>query len=142
EKNHIIPPSRVRYLSEITENNRGYDRWVNQQREIAQQLYGVHKAMEALQSSPTPEKDIVLSGLEKLYAQIELELDPKHKKKIEEWAGKVLSYSNGQYLRKVRDKEITVKTSSESISHARIPKIALPKYQGWGGLLKWVLTEN
>ena len=142
EKNHIIPPSRVRYLSEITENNRGYDRWVNQQREIAQQLYGVHKAMEALQSSPTPEKDILLSGLEKLYAQIELELDPKNKKKIEEWAGKVLSYSNDQYIFKVRDKEITVKTYTESISHTRIPKITLPKYQGWGDLLKWVLTEN
>jgi methylmalonyl-CoA mutase len=26
-KSQIIPPSRVRYLSEITENNRSYDNW-------------------------------------------------------------------------------------------------------------------
>ena len=36
EKIFIIPPNRIRYLSEISENNRSYDKWVNQQKEIAQ----------------------------------------------------------------------------------------------------------
>ena len=38
-KSQIIPPKRVRYLSEITENNRNYDAWVNEQCEIASKLY-------------------------------------------------------------------------------------------------------
>ena len=30
-KSLIIPPKRVRYLSEIAENNRAYDQWVKEQ---------------------------------------------------------------------------------------------------------------
>src|SRR5687768_14223046 len=35
EKVYIIPPSRTRYLSEISENNRNYDKWVKDQAEVA-----------------------------------------------------------------------------------------------------------
>ena len=42
EKIFIIPPARTRYLSEIAENNRGYDQWVNEQSEIANQLFSFH----------------------------------------------------------------------------------------------------
>ncbi len=30
----------------------------------------------------------------------------------------------------------------ESLSHLQIPKISLPKYEGWGDILKWILKEN
>jgi methylmalonyl-CoA mutase len=36
DKIFVIPPNRVRYLSEISENNRDYDKWVNKQKEVAQ----------------------------------------------------------------------------------------------------------
>lgn len=39
EKVYIIPPARTRYLSEIAENNREYDQWVEEQSEIADRLY-------------------------------------------------------------------------------------------------------
>jgi methylmalonyl-CoA mutase len=42
----------------------------------------------------------------------------------------------------VRDKELGIQTHAESLSHLQIPKIALPKYQGWGDLLQWTLQEN
>ncbi len=45
----IIPPSRVRYLSEISETIRTYDKWVEEQSDIATKLYqldGVVKIME------------------------------------------------------------------------------------------------
>ena len=142
EKNHIIPPSRVRYLSEITENNRGYDRWVHQQKEIAQQLYSIHKTMEVLQNNATSEKESLLEQLQQLYGQVALELDPKNKKRIEDWADEVRAYSDDYYSFTVRDREIKIKTYTESLAHSRIPKISLPKYEAWGDLLKWMLTEN
>src|SRR5690606_22641825 len=46
EKLYIIPPSRVRYLSEISENNRNYDKQAAEQVEIAQKLYGIYKTIE------------------------------------------------------------------------------------------------
>ena len=40
------------------------------------------------------------------------------------------------------EREIKVETSTESLSHLRIPKIALPKYNDWGDLIKWKGQEN
>ena len=38
-RSQIIPPKRVRYLSEIADNNRNYDNWVGEQCVIASRLY-------------------------------------------------------------------------------------------------------
>ncbi len=45
EKIYIIPPNRTRYLSEISEGNRAYDKTANAQGEVAQKLYGLYQAI-------------------------------------------------------------------------------------------------
>ncbi len=47
----IIPPARVRYLSEITETIRAYNAWVDQQSAVANQLYGICQTESALAES-------------------------------------------------------------------------------------------
>ncbi|PZX53840.1 methylmalonyl-CoA mutase [Algoriphagus ratkowskyi] len=142
EKIYIIPPARTRYLSEIAEINRNYDVWVEEQREIAQQLYSIKKSIEAIQNTKVADKDRLIKELQEVYAQVELEFDPKNKKWLEEWSSESAKYSEDFYVFKVRDKEIKIKTFSTSLSDTRIPKIALPKYEAWGDLLKWGLREN
>ena len=61
---------------------------------------------------------------------------------ITTWDEKVNKYKNPVYSFKVRDKEIKIQTHTESLSHLQIPKIALPKYEAWGDVLRWVLQEN
>ncbi|MEM6345996.1 MAG: methylmalonyl-CoA mutase family protein, partial [Bacteroidota bacterium] len=41
-----------------------------------------------------------------------------------------------------RNREIRVKTHTESLSRNKIPKIALPPYRSWADILKWNLREN
>lgn len=142
EKIYIIPPARTRYLSEITEVNRHYDKWVEEQKEIAQQLYSIQKSMEAIQSTKVSDKDRLIKELQEVYAQVELNLDPKNKKWLEEWPVESARYAEDFYVFKVRDKELKVKTFSTSLSNSRVPKVALPKYEAWGELLKWGLREN
>jgi methylmalonyl-CoA mutase len=48
EKVFVIPPNRTRYLSEISESNRTYDQWVNEQSETVQKLYAVQKTIDAI----------------------------------------------------------------------------------------------
>lgn len=48
EKIYVIPPARVRYLSEIAESNRSYDQTVEAQVEVAQKLYGIYKTLSSL----------------------------------------------------------------------------------------------
>jgi isobutyryl-CoA mutase len=142
EKIYIIPPARTRYLSEISENNRNYDKWVAQQADIADQLYGIQKTIDTIKSGNLADKDRLLKSLHETYAQVELDLDPRNKKILEGWEEKKKLFSNEFYVFKVREKEIKIKTHYESLSHTMIPKIASPKFKGWGDILKWVLSEN
>jgi isobutyryl-CoA mutase len=142
EKIYIIPPARTRYLSEITENNRNYDKWVEEQKEIAQQLYSIQKSIEAIKSTKVADVDRLTKELQEVYAQVELNLDPKNKKWLEEWPTEAAKYQDDFYIFKVRDKEIKIQTYSLSLSNSRISKVALPKYEAWGELLKWGLREN
>lgn len=142
EKIYIIPPARTRYLSEITENNRNYDKWVEEQKEIAQQLYSIQKSIEAIKSTQVADRDSLTKELQEVYAQVELNLDRKNKKWLENWPTEAAKYTEDFYVFKVRDKEIKIQTQSLSLSGSKIPKVALPKYEAWGDLLKWGLREN
>ena len=153
EKIFVIPPSRTRYLSEIAENNRGYDVRANAQRDVAQKLYGFFKTIETL-SGKTPtisQHGIEISGIDNAdlvkvllaeFDKLKMNLDPFNWEVITTWDEKVNKYKNPVYTFKVRDKEIKIQTHSESLSHLQIPKIALPKYEAWGDILHWVLQEN
>lgn len=142
EKIYIIPPKRVRYLSEIAENNRKYDQWAKEQASIAQKLYGINKTIETLKDEKIEDADRLIKQLQETYSKIALDFDPKLQKVIEEWDGLKEAYSNDIYTYLVRNKEIKVETKSISLSHQKIPKVSLPKYEAWGDILKWNLQEN
>lgn len=135
EKIFVIPPHRTRYLSEISENNRGYDQWVKAQAELAQKLYAVNLLTTGSPASLHQE-------LESESNKIKLNLDPKNLKLIEAWPDQVKKYREPVFKFKVREKEIGIQTHTESLSHLQVPKVALPKYDAWGDLLKWMLQEN
>ena len=159
EKIFVIPPARVRYLSEIAESNRAYDKKVDDQVIVAQKLYGIHQSIESIANASVT---IIKTGLDseeilkqvqhddhqfvKLlinqFEKIKLNLNPHHWEIILNWQEKVQKYKDPNYTFKVRDKEIRIETHSESLSHSKIPKISLPKYQAWGDLLRWNLQEN
>ncbi len=48
EKIFIIPPSRNRYLSEISETVRGYNKWADEQADIAQKMYQLDGAKKII----------------------------------------------------------------------------------------------
>ena len=157
EKIFVIPPHRTRYLSEISENNRKYDETALSQVDVAQKLYGIFKTVETVSGkmpkldkagiiedslNHSPEKKEFLSLLVKEFDRVKMNLDPYNWEIILNWDEKVNKYKNPVYSFKVRDKEIKIQTHTESLSHTQIPKVALPKYQAWGDILKWNLQEN
>lgn len=142
EKIYIIPPARLRYLSEIADLNRQYNEQAEVQAQVAQQLFGIHKTKETLQASNIEDKDRLIKNLDELYAETALNIDPKNLKLLEEWPEKKKQYQDEYFTFKVRDREIKIKTHSESLSYLQIPKIAVPKFEAWGEILKWSLTEN
>ncbi len=142
EKIYIIPPSKTRYLSEISENNRSYDKKAEQQAEVAQKLYGIQKTIDTISASTMDDKDRLIKGLQEAYEKTKLDLDPRNMLVIENWEAKKKLFSNEFYEFKVRDKVLKIATHYESLSHTQVPKIASPKYSAWGDILKWNLQEN
>ena len=142
EKIFIIPPARNRYLSEISENNRAYDKWVKNQSDVAQKLFGIRKTMETIGGMQVEDKDRLLKTLQEIYAKTEMDLDPKNKYLLEHWQEKKAQYTGEYYTFKVRDKELKIKTHTESLSHTKIAKVAVPSYEAWGEILRWALAEN
>jgi len=155
EKIFVIPPHRTRYLSEIAENNRKYDATAASQQEVAQKLYGIYKTIESVAGiKPTLAKFGIepiakatgdadfLKLLVAEFDRVKMNLDPYNWEVIYTWDEKVNKYKNPVYTFKVRDKEIKIQTHTESLSHSQIPKVALPKYQAWGDILRWCLQEN
>jgi isobutyryl-CoA mutase len=138
EKVFVIPPSRIRYLSEITEANRRYDEWVKEQSEIAEQWHAIEKTKEYM----AVENPLLKAELENESQKLKQRLDPKNSELLQRWPDKIKKYKEPVYKFKVRNKEIAIQTHTESLSHTQVPKVSVPRYRSWGDLLQWILQEN
>ena len=76
------------------------------------------------------------------FDRIKMDFDPYHWEMLLQWDEKVKRYKDPMYSFKVRGKEIKIETHTKSLSQNDIPKVALPKYQAWGDLLRWMLTRK
>jgi methylmalonyl-CoA mutase len=138
EKSYIIPPERTRYLAEIAEANEDYKTWVAKQCELAKRMYQLKGTIDLLSASHKETR----SDLEKIYTQTEEKLDVECKRLLREWPDTIKRYREDEFVFKVRNKEIRQSLFSTSLSQLRIPKVTLPKYESWGDILRWLLTEN
>jgi len=133
----VIPSKRVRYLSEIVESNHEYDKEVEDQALIAKRMYLLEGARVLITDDQhTSDK------LEKVFLKTKKELSEENVAFLKGWKNFKEEMSGDAYSYFVRGKEIKVETKYESLSHLKIPKLSLPKFQDWGDLLRWKGQEN
>lgn len=140
----VIPSSRVRYLSEISENNRNYDKLVNEQAAIASKLYQLNGTLESFRNKEFKAPPLEGFG-EAVQQQIVFytdQLTAVSRKLISNWPEKIKEYHKDYYEYTVRDKKIRQDMFSTTLSGTRVPKVVLPKYKDWGDLLRWQAQEN
>jgi methylmalonyl-CoA mutase len=87
-------------------------------------------------------KEDSIKSVKEIYQILEQRLDPECKRLLEEWPQTIKKYKADQFIYTVRDKEIKQSLYTESLSKLRIPKISLPRFEAWGDVLRWILTEN
>jgi methylmalonyl-CoA mutase len=138
-KSLIIPPARVRYLSEIADAVKEYNELTDAQADIASKLYQLHGAKTTLEKTGKPDLAAVI---DQQIASLTEQLTPVARKLIARWPEKIKAYQEDYYEYKVRDKVIRQPMFSTSLSGTRIPKVLLPKYKDWGDLLRWQGQEN
>jgi len=137
EKIYIIPPERIRYLSEIAEASETYNEWVDKQCKIARKLYQLKGVIGF-----SNDFENFGEGLKNAYSFLEEQLDGECRRLLREWPATRQKYKAEFFIYKVRDKEIKQALYYESLSKLQIPKVSLPRYEDWGDILRWLLTEN
>jgi len=136
-QNVIVPPARSRYLAEIAETVRGYHADVARQAKSARERQQLREARRMLDVAKKSSSD-----LDPLIAERDKALSAEAKALLEAWPQVRQAYSGDEQITKVRDREIRTTLKTTSLSGTKIPKVALPKYEDDGELLKWLMREN
>ena len=132
----IIPEKRSRYLGEIVETVRSQSAWVEGQVSIARRLYQLHGAECECEDSEI--KEAIHSRFEQLRGELHTDCWDL----IQNWDKLKQAYTHDQQHFEVRGRTITVDTGVTTLSGSRIPKVALPRFEDWGEIVKFQLKEN
>ena len=146
----FIPADRGTYLGDITKTVQGYKRHIETTAQAADACYQSYGTLKQLQC-PLPEpfepidRDALAENLRPiadLYNERLSTISLKEHgfyKKFREQREKFLK---PRYSFKVRQKTVTLDNRVESLSGTSIPKIAVPPYQDWGAIVRWMGLEN
>jgi methylmalonyl-CoA mutase len=133
----IVPAERVRYLAEISEALREFHKDVSRQSRIAheRQALMISRTLFANAGSRA-------DGFDELIALKDSELSPTADQLLQQWPKTQELYAQPQYVVKIRDKEIRTQLTHDSLSGTKIRKVALPRFEGDGEILRFLLKEN
>ncbi|MBI3713229.1 MAG: cobalamin B12-binding domain-containing protein [Burkholderiales bacterium] len=135
-KNVIVPPARSRYLAEIADSVRAYHKHTHKQVSIArerQQLQETKRMLAAAGKS---------ADFDDLITDRDNKLDAESKKLVSMWPDMQKAYAGDEYVVKIRDKEIRTRLTQKSLSGTTIRKVALPRFEDHGEILRWLMLEN
>jgi len=131
----VVPAKRARYLAEIAEIVRSYHQHAESQACTARERQQLIAAGIMLGRAAPRELDALI-------AQKEVALDARSRKLLEGWPKTVAAYAGDEQVVKVRGRDARTKLTTTSLSGTRVRKVALPKYQDDGEILRWRLREN
>ncbi|HEY6515952.1 MAG TPA: methylmalonyl-CoA mutase family protein, partial [Steroidobacteraceae bacterium] len=152
----LIPGARVRYLAEIAQGGRGAREAAEAQAIAASRAFGLYQALQALEDATLPAplqhyNDAVLAdpaadatrrGLRAAYNRALDEVGAEAVKDLKAWPARVRAATAETYSYKVRERELKGENYTETLSHRRVPKIAVPRFTDWGEQLRFIRTEN
>ncbi len=137
-QNVVVPPHRTRYLAEIAETLRHYHAWAGEQAALARERQQLCAAKTMLEKQCGKTVD----EIDALIAEREARLDPRARKLLDMWPQTRKAYAGDEYVVKIRDREIRTALTHETLSGTKIPKVALPKFEDQGEILRWQFAEN
>ncbi len=137
----IVPPARTRYLAEISDTVRGYKQKAIEQARLAREIQQLTESARMLRVEK-PERARAAEAVIDLAQVRELDQDPAARKLLAQWPDMQKAYAGDEYVVKIRDKEIRTALTTKSLSGTVIRKVALPKYEDHGEILKWLMLDN
>jgi methylmalonyl-CoA mutase len=155
ERHALVPASRTRYLSEIAANGRRAQGDLQHRAEAASRAQGLHDALRALEDPALPAPleryrgedvaDASDPSRARLRAAYNDALEAVGAEGIDllgRWPAIAKSATDDEYAYVVRSREIRGENYTETLSHNKVPKLAVPRYRDWGELLVFLMKEH
>ena len=138
----VIPPERIRYLSEISEAIRKYHKKTAEQAAAIRRRWHLLESADLLTDAEDAERTALLEILKQ-----GSRLDRRVNRQGDRGPAPFLAGDPEGLLRRriclpVRGRELRVPLYTESLSHTKIPKISLPKFRDPGDIYSWMRREN
>ncbi|MGO9900892.1 MAG: methylmalonyl-CoA mutase family protein [Solirubrobacteraceae bacterium] len=153
--NVLIPGSRVRYLGEIADQGRAVNDELERLARIASTAQHCYEALKALGDPSLPteleayeeaqvdpasaEAHVLLRGR---YNQALTALGAEALNLLRGWSRQLDGITEETYTYTVRDREVRGENYRRSLSQQLVPKIAPPRFDGWGDRLRFLMKEN
>ena len=152
----LIPGARVRYLAEIAQSGRGTREATEHQAAAARRAFSLYQSLQTLDDAALPEPldsypetaltdpaaDATRRELRAAYNRALQEIGAEGARELRAWPARARAATEATYSYKVRDREVTGENYTETLSHQRVPKIAVPRFTDWGELLRFIRMEN
>ena len=135
-KNVIVPPARARYLAEIADTVRGYHKTTAKQVKLARERQQLSEAKRMLAAASKT------ADFDDLITERDHAMDANAKKLLAMWPDMQAAYAGDDYVVKIRDKEIRTRLVFNTLSGTKIRKVALPRYEDHGEVLRFLMLEN
>ncbi len=132
----LIPPARERYLAEIAEGVRAWHAETQVRAEQAATAQALERSLRALGDDPTApalaaRRDAALAAL-----------PDAERRALGEWPGLRERYAADAQTYEIRERAIPVQNHAKTLSGTRLPKVALPRTEEWGELVRYFRREN
>ncbi len=149
----MIPGSRHRYLAEIAECVRDYRTEGDALATRASRADGLARSLRELGAEPPPPgrlhddsgtgaSDPAVATLQRRYDQVVSDLDAETRRRLEEWPAVRERYRAPRQSYAVRGREIEVENTVTTLSGNALPKVAIPRTDDWGDLVRYWRREN
>jgi methylmalonyl-CoA mutase len=155
ERHALVPSGRTRYLAEIAANGRRAQDDLQHRAEAAARANSLYEALRSLDDPALPAPlerygaDAVADASDgsraRLRAAYNDALDAVGGEGLEllrRWPAVAKSATDAEYCYVVRGREVRGANYSETLSHNKVPKLAVPQYRDWGDLLTFLLKEH
>ncbi|MGO9751287.1 MAG: methylmalonyl-CoA mutase family protein [Solirubrobacteraceae bacterium] len=151
--NMLIPGNRVRYLAEIAEQGRAINKDVERLARLASTAQHCYEALKALSDPALPgeldaypevdrDDDHAHAPLRARYNQALAALGDAAVGLLRSWYKQIDSITAETYSYTVRDRDVRGQNYRTSLSQQLVPKIAPPRFDGWGDRLRFLMKEN
>ncbi len=156
ERHALVPAQRSRYLAEIAGNGRRAREAVEHHAQAASRAQGLYEALRTVGDTQLPEPlerygaaalagasvDATVIRLRSAYNDALEAVGNQGIALLRDWPALAGSATDEQYVYRVRGREIRGDNYVETLSHNKVPKLAVPRHHDWGEQLTFLLKEN